>query len=100
MGENAIVDAFEMAASSYAVNHGLPGARFYHPGKEKTVPEVAQPAQPAPPAPPAKVPRSGDTRAVYPPPVPEADPDRLRLLHSWYWAGYYTGLADGKRQRE
>ena len=40
MGENAIVDAFEMAASSYAVNHGLPGARFYHPGKEKTVPEA------------------------------------------------------------
>ena len=95
MGENAIVDAFEMAASSYAVNHGLPNARFYHPGKEKPAPLPAPEPAKAP-----RAPASGDTRAVYPPPVPEADPDRLRLLHSWYWAGYYTGLADGKRQRE
>lgn len=35
---------------------------------------------------------------VYPPPViDESDADRTRLLHSWYWAGYYVGLADGKR---
>ena len=39
--------------------------------------------------------------ATYPPPFPlESDPIRLKMLHSWYWAGYYTGYEDCKNQKK
>ena len=95
MGDNAIVDAFEMAASSYAVNHNFPNAHFYTPSTSTEQPSVSPESHEIPPE--ISPPRP-DTTSIYPPPVPDADPERLRLLHSWYWAGYYTGLADGRRQ--
>jgi hypothetical protein len=128
VSENAIIDAFELAASSFAVNLGLPNATFYRPASASPPPELRPPPEPvpsdlpasasrprelrpplepvapdlpasgpAPPTPPTQ-PRMPNPALIYPPPIPdESDPDGLRLLHSWYWAGYYTGLADGKR---
>jgi hypothetical protein len=95
MTPTAIVDAFEMAASSFAVNHGLPNATFYRPPSS---PPSASCHPPAPDQGPTFQPKVPNPTVSYPPPLPDdSDPDRLRLLHSWYWAGYYTGLADGKR---
>ncbi|KAK8889447.1 hypothetical protein M9Y10_034194 [Tritrichomonas musculus] len=163
--QNALVDAFEAAASSFAVNHKIQGAKFYQPKKEEDTPpkpnikkehdsfmqfdessssdqeqtsvqpkdiqtidfqelikkqvknkEPKQQQQPQQPPHPqqqlqpqpqkkqeqnlmenTKLPVPSHV-LVYPPPIlDETDPDQTRLLHSWYWAGYYTGLADGKK---
>ncbi|OHT09905.1 hypothetical protein TRFO_04457 [Tritrichomonas foetus] len=133
--QNSIVDAFEAAASSFAVFHKIPGAKYYEPPSDISQQNVSQPEEP--PAvhlhqnvshetpkenqpemsgeKPTQNPSQNSLQKhqnnekmnqmpvpsntlVYPPPLPEeSDPDRMRLLHSWYWAGYYTGLADGKR---
>jgi hypothetical protein len=105
--DDAIVHAFELAASSFAVNLGLPNAKYYQPTSEPPLPELPPPPKPAPAPVPASVraapdptiqPRVPNPGLIYPPPIPdESDPDHLRLLHSWYWAGYYTGLTDGRR---
>lgn len=109
MDDNAMNVAFDMAAFSFALNHNLP-----LPAKESVVevpkpPErevQCEPVRKAPP--PASIPSQKDFEncprpnpaMIYPPPVPfDNDPDRLRLLHAWYWAGYYTGLADGKNSQ-
>lgn len=144
--QNAIIDAFEAAASSFAVNHKIPGAKFYHPKKEEEKPKSSDQrfdqdsilqfdensSEQEDSLAPQQVihtnhnqerfniqPKSKEIKqhqtpeisfsensklpipsnsVVYPPPMlDETDPDQIRLLHSWYWAGYYTGLADGKK---
>ena len=38
-----------------------------------------------------------DESATFPPPVPnDNDPVRNKMLHAWYWAGYYTALYDAQ----
>ncbi|KAH0787386.1 hypothetical protein GPJ56_008581 [Histomonas meleagridis] len=117
--KNPIMDAFEMAASSLAVHKQVPNAKFYQiptePPKQQNIQIPNQPSQPQKPdAVPKQIPPKPSLPpqiavttnelpvpsnvTIYPPPIAdESDPDRTRLLHSWYWAGYYTGLADGKR---
>lgn len=137
--QNAIIDAFEAAASSFAVNKKIPGAKFYQPQKEAEKPKFNDtkndqdllmqfdddsPEQEDSPendleiinlcpqknkgekqqqnaetafTENVKLPTPSNS-VIYPPPMlDETDPDKIRLLHSWYWAGYYTGLADGKK---
>lgn len=128
--QNAIIDAFEAAASSFAVNHKIPGAKFYQPQREVEQPKAIDtkqdqdllfqfeddsseqeefPQKDTKTKKPmqqnkeatftenVKLPTPSNS-VIYPPPMlDETDPDQVRLLHSWYWAGYYTGLADGKK---
>ena len=113
--KNPIMDAFEMAASSLAVHKQVPNAKFYQiPTEPSKPPQNANvnPPKQASNSVPIPKPTSSSTQiqspinelpvpsnvTIYPPPIAdESDPDRIRLLHSWYWAGYYTGLSDGKR---
>ena len=123
--QNAIIDAFEAAASSFAVNHKIPGSKYYVPSESsKEEQKETVPKEPIHNEENNKVKEEFKKResnatiqssnnhnasagvempvpsnmVIYPPPMPDdSDPDRTRLLHSWYWAGYYTGLADGKR---
>lgn len=134
---NSIVDAFEAAASSFAVNHHLPGATFYslqpNPPTEQSAPPNTTPQniinniesklrdENPEKLHDVRMPQNSNTQApnieksplsepkmpipsnsiIYPPPMlDDSDPDKMRLLHSWYWAGYYTGLADGKKSVE
>jgi hypothetical protein len=97
--DDAIIAAFELAGASFAMKHGLPFVPL------RTSPRADSPPASVVPPPPVREPAVRPERLplpnpgmIYPPPLPdESDPDRLRLLHSWYWAGYYTGLADGKK---
>lgn len=42
---------------------------------------------------------NNDEHPTYPPPLPlDSDPARNKMLHAWYWAGYYTGYADAQKQ--
>lgn len=97
--KNPILDAFEAAASSLAVNKGIPNSQFHQISnsapntKKASEPKRAEPSI----APVSEVPVPSNA-TIYPPPViDDSDIDRTRLLHSWYWAGYYMGLADGKK---
>ncbi|EAY09675.1 hypothetical protein TVAG_060510 [Trichomonas vaginalis G3] len=53
-----------------------------------------------PSEPPSMQSHSIDQQITFPPPIPvETDPIRNHMLHAWYWAGYYTGLADAQRNQ-
>lgn len=97
MTDNAIVEAFDAAAMSFAMNHGLPKpatSRIEDPPRLSIRDQLPEPAIPVLEDIRAPKPNPG---LVYPPPLPlDRDPDRIRLLHAWYWAGYYTGLSDGR----
>ena len=42
-----------------------------------------------------------DDPSTYPPPIPDDnDPVRNRMLHAWYWAGYYTALYDAQMKEQ
>ena len=42
-----------------------------------------------------------DEPATYPPPIPnDLDPVRNKMLHAWYWAGYYAGFYDAKKSEQ
>lgn len=114
MDENAFNTAFDMAAMSFAMNHGLPIPTKSCAGKPNLAPKPvvteqkieAEPVRSVPKMPSAPPPKDFENAPrpnpgiIYPPPLPfDGDPDRLRLLHAWYWAGYYTGLADGKNRQ-
>jgi hypothetical protein len=98
--DDAIVVAFELAGASFAMKHGIPFVPLRTEARADSAPVVIhcpprQVHEPPPHTDRVPLPNPG---LIYPPPLPdESDPDRLRLLHSWYWAGYYTGLADGKK---
>lgn len=159
--QNAYLEAFEMAASSFAVAHGVPNAQYYqipHPKEDELNIPIIMPTDPlknssanelpqdifpqveikeiqpeippqtthkAPlvtpilgkntpiqhtPVPPPKKPESNHNQPIqadttpkprqaqgilYPPPLPEdSNVIQQRLLHSWYWAGYYAGVND------
>lgn len=159
--QNAYLEAFEMAASSFAVAHGVPNAQYYHiphpkenepsipiimptdPLKTSSASELPQDIFPQveikeiqpeiPPQTTHKAPLvtpilgknttiqhtpgqsqkkselnhnptlQADTTSrprqaqgmLYPPPLPEdSNVIQQRLLHSWYWAGYYAGVND------
>jgi len=122
--ENAIVEAFEMAVASFKVSKGIPGSKFYYPPEFEYVPkktvketkaepqkhvtkpqtptETVQQKPPTPKPKPKLLPEveSKPEPAVYPPPMPlEIDPDQAKLLHAWYWAGYYTAVVYGKQSQ-
>ncbi|EAY08632.1 hypothetical protein TVAG_239920 [Trichomonas vaginalis G3] len=53
-----------------------------------------------PPEPPSMMAQSTSNAVTFPPPIPiDNDPIRNHMLHAWYWAGYYTGLADARRNQ-
>lgn len=61
-----------------------------------------QEVAPSPPAP-STTTTTGPTQAQMPdPPLPlnTTDPELKNLLMSWYWAGYYHGLYEGKKSQQ
>ena len=108
-GENALIDAFETAAASFRVAHNFPGATYYQIPPENEQPsefsskieskdtESCEEDEEEPIAPHAQTIKD-ETLKIMPPPLPQGmDPERARLLHSWFWAGYYTGYEEGKK---
>ena len=146
--DDAIVNLFEVAASSFRVEMKVPGSKFFIPDKEQILQmereqQIKEEKQrqaiavnnkfiPMPsPEPFEEIPppknyrhtethqknalKNGDTPekdqcepklvvrclpdepATYPPPVPnDLDPVRNKMLHAWYWAGYYAGFYDAQ----
>ena len=124
-GENALIDAFETAAASFRVAHNFPGATYYQippeneePSKQTTkiekqiagstqiindesfnqnLAESPEEDEEEPIAPHIQK-LKDESLKLMPPPLPQGmDPERARLLHSWFWAGYYTGYEEGKK---
>lgn len=109
-GKNAILDAFETAASSYRVHAGFPDAKYYQIPKPslptkfdsvelETIQNGTEEEESNQDVLPPHIQKIQDHNVnTLLPPLPEGfDPDKARLLHSWFWAGYYTGFEDGKK---
>lgn len=80
--DNPIGSALSVAAGSYSVFHGFPGGKYFESDESNASKDSKEPRAP-----------QAINLAVFPPPVPdETDADKLKLLHSWYWAGYYAGV--------
>lgn len=107
---NVILESFKMCCSSFRVSKKIPDSNFYFPEEfytrknaEKNVSKNNTQSDKN-----TDVDKSTfkkdfvfEKPSSYPPPLPlDTDPTLQRMLHSWYWAGYYTCKHEMEKERK